>query len=153
MGAVPRADIVPWTDDPRLRRVMHTFHHADQQGGAPPRLGLTELLAAMDANAVEAGILAAKVYYPTTIDRLHSLHQEFARLSAASAGRLRWIATIMPPEHGPGSYWDLMQNPRIVAALAGAPGLVGCTSHPRPGAWRRTIAGTTRSMPNAWNWA
>ena len=32
-GAVPRADIVPWTDDKRLRRVMSTFHHADEPGG------------------------------------------------------------------------------------------------------------------------
>lgn len=132
IGAVPRADIVPWTDDPRLRRVMHTFHHPDQSGGAPPRLGLAEVLAAMDATRVEAGILAAKVYYPTTIDRLHSLHQEFARLSAASVGRLRWIATVMPPEHGAGSYWDLMQNPRILEALAEAPGLVGVHITPSP---------------------
>lgn len=131
-GTVPRADIVPWTDDPRLRRVMHTFHHPDQPGGVPPRLGLTDVLTAMDSTGVRAGILAAKVYYPTTIDRLHSLHQEFASLSAASAGRLRWIATVMPPEHGSGSYWDLMQNPRLLAALAGAPGLIGVHITPSP---------------------
>ena len=132
IGAVPRADIVTWTDDPRLRRVMHTFHHPDQPGGAPPRLALPDLLATMDATGVTAGILAAKVYYPTTIDRLHALHEEFAKLSAASSGRLLWIATIMPPEHGAGSYWDLMQNPRILAALAGTPGLVGVHITPSP---------------------
>ena len=131
-GVVPRADVVPWTDDPRLRRVMSTFHHADEPGGGVLRLGLAETLAAMDNAVVESGILAAKVYYPTTIDRLQSLHQELSRLSAASAGRLRWIATVMPPEHGPGSYWDLMQNPRILQALVNDPGLIGVHITPSP---------------------
>ncbi len=131
-GAVTRADVVPWTDDPRLRRVMSTFHHATEPGGTVDRLGLADVLAAMDTAAVEGGILAAKVYYPTTVDRLHSLHTELSRLAGAASGRLRWIATVMPPEHGPGSYWDLMQNPRIIEALSGDPYLVGVHITPSP---------------------
>ena len=131
-GTVPRADVVPWTDDKRLRRVMSTFHHADQPGGEVARIGLPEVLAAMEGAGVQGGVLAAKVYYSTTVDRLHSLHQELSSLCAASAGRLRWIATVMPPEHGPGSYWDLMQNPRLVQALAGEPELVGVHITPSP---------------------
>jgi hypothetical protein len=129
---VPRADIVPWTDDPRLRRVMRTFHHDDAPGGEAGRLGLSDVLGAMDEAAVEGGVLAAKVYYPTTVDRLHSLHGELARLSRESAGRLRWVATIMPPEHGQGSYWDLMRNPRILQELSGDPTLVGLHTTPSP---------------------
>ena len=131
-GAVSRADVVPWTDDARLRRVMSTFHHPDQPGGVPPRRSLEDVLAEMDRAGVARGILAAKVYYPTTIEALDALHVELARLCAASAGRLRWIATVMPPEHGPGSYWDLMRNPRIIQALAGDPTLVGVHITPSP---------------------
>ncbi|MGI4794719.1 MAG: hypothetical protein ACRYG8_11690, partial [Janthinobacterium lividum] len=68
-GDPPRADLVPWTDDRRLRRVMRTFHHADQPGGQAPRLTGDELLSNMDATGVARGVLAAKVYYPTTLDR------------------------------------------------------------------------------------
>ncbi len=131
-GIVTRADVVPWTDDKRLRRVMSTFHHADAPGGDVVRLALPEVLAAMDGAGVERGILAAKVYYPTTIGGLHSLHGELSALCGAAGGRLRWIATVMPPEHGPGSYWDLMQNSRIVQALHDAPHLVGVHITPSP---------------------
>ena len=131
-GTVARADVVPWTDDARLRRVMSTFHHPDQSGGVPPRRSLDDVLAEMDRAGVLRGILAAKVYYPTTLEALDALHVELARLCAASAGRLRWIATVMPPEHGPGSYWDLMRNPRIIQALHGDPNLVGVHITPSP---------------------
>jgi len=131
-GAGVRADVVPWTDDARLRRVMSTFHHPDQPGGEAPRRSVEQVLAEMDASGVRSGILVAKVYYPTTSDRLTVLHDELARLCAASQGRLRWLATVMPPEHGPGSYWDLMQNPRLLQSLAGAPDLVGVHITPSP---------------------
>jgi len=131
-GRVPRADEVPWTDDPRLRRVMHTFHHATEPGEAVRRLDLAAVSATMDAAAVSHGILAAKVYYPTTLERLDALHAELSSLAAASAGRLRWLATVMPPEHGPGSYWDIMQGPRIVQALGEDPHLVGVHITPSP---------------------
>jgi len=129
---VPCADEVPWTDDRRLRRVMHTFHHATEPGEAVRRLDLAAVSAAMDAAAVSHGILAAKVYYPTTPERLDALHAELSSLATASAGRLRWLATVMPPEHGPGSYWDVMQGPRIVQALGEDPHLVGVHITPSP---------------------
>ena len=131
-GRPARADEVPWTDDPRLRRVMSTFHHATEPGTAIERMSLKTVLAAMDDSSVSQGILCAKVYYPTVLDRLHALHNELSTLSADSAGRLRWIATVMPPEHGSGSYWDLMQNPRILADLAGDPNLIGVHITPSP---------------------
>lgn len=129
-GPVPRADVVPWTDDPRLQRVMHTFHH--QEEGGPPQLSLETLLGAMDGAGVTGGILVAKVYYPSTADRLAVLHDELAALSARAVGRLPWVATIVPPEHGSGSYWDLMANPRLIEALKGVPGLVGVHITPSP---------------------
>ena len=131
-GKSTRADVVPWTDDRRLRRVMSTFHHPDQPGGVAPRRSVAEVLAEMDASGVHNGVVAAKVYYPTTIEALNALHDELGMVAGASQGRLRWIATVMPPEHGPGSYWDLMQGPRIIRALAGLPGLVGVHITPSP---------------------
>ncbi len=131
-GSAPRADEVPWTDDPRLRRVMRTFHHDEAPGAAVPRIGLPDVLAAMDAAGVTGGVLAAKVYYPTTPERLHVLHEELAALASGSGGRLRWVATVMPPELGAGSYWDLMANVRIVEALRGERALVGVHVTPAP---------------------
>lgn len=131
-GAVPRADVVPWTDDPRLRRVMTTFHHGEEPGGAPPRLDLADLTTAFDAARVSQGLLVAKVYYPSTAERLDVLHAELSALAAASAGRLRWVATILPPELGAGSYWDLMANSRLVGRLRDEAGLVGIHITPSP---------------------
>lgn len=130
-GGGLRADLVPWTDDRRLRRVMKTFHHSTE-GAEAPRYDLATVLKDMDEAGVERGILAAKVYYPSTADRLQILHEELSALCAASGGRLRWIATVLPPEHGPGSYWDLMRNPQIIAGLAGDPALVGVHITPSP---------------------
>lgn len=133
-GPVPRADVVPWTDDPRLRRVMHTFHHSgdSEGGGGPPQLPLDDLLGAMDGAGVTGGVLVAKVYYPSTADKLRVLHDELAALSARAKGRLPWVATILPPEHGQGSYWDLMANPRLIEALKDLPGLLGVHITPSP---------------------
>jgi hypothetical protein len=115
-------------------------------------LGLTDVLTAMDGAAVESGVLAAKVYYPMTVDRLDSLHRELSSLSSASTSRLRWTATVMPPEHGPGSYWDPMQNPRILRALSNAPGLVGvhiASDYPQLDLQKTTTAVRGLALPDA----
>ena len=125
---------------------MSTFR-AHEPGGTVARLGFADVLTAMDEAAVEGGVLAAKVHYPTTINRLQALHQELARLSSASAGTLRWIVTVMPPEHEPGSYWDLMRNLHLLQALGNDPDLGGVHIAPSPWAWRRATAGTIRCMP------
>ena len=82
-GKTTRADVVPWTDDRRLQRVMSTFHHPDQPGGVAPRRGVAEVLAEMDVCGVQSAIVAAKVYYPTTIAALHALHDELAAVAGA----------------------------------------------------------------------
>jgi len=131
-GLVSRADNVPWTDDPRLRRVMRTFHHDDRPGGKPARISLDAAIATLEGSGVTGGILVAKVYYPSTADRLGRLHDELSSLAARSGGVFKWVATVIPPEHGPGSYWDLMQNPRIIEALCNDPNLVGVHVTPSP---------------------
>lgn len=127
-----RADHVPWTADRRLRRVMQTFHHPTAPGGLPPRLTGDETLRRLDAAGVTGGILVAKVYYPSNAGALDILHEELAEISVASGERLKWVATVVPPEHGPGSYWDLMASVRTLDKIAAMPGLVGVHITPSP---------------------
>lgn len=86
----------------------------------------------MDQSGVGSGILAVKVYYPAKGDAVLALNRQFAAMSEAGAGRLKWIASIIPPELGAGSYWDLMQNTRLIDELHGLPGLCGVHITPSP---------------------
>ena len=127
-----RADRVEWHDDRRLRRVMQTFHHIRDDGAQADHMGTDEVLAAMDRARVEGAVLAVKVYYPAPAEAVIALNLRFAEICAASSGRLRWIASLIPPELGSGSYWDLMQNPRMLDSLADQPGLCGVHITPSP---------------------
>ena len=111
---------------------LQTFHHATEPGGTVERLSTADVTAALARDGVAGGILAAKVYYPTLRPRLDALHTALATAATASGGTLRWLATVMPPEHGAGSYWDLMAGPRIVQDLAHDPTLVGVHITPSP---------------------
>jgi uncharacterized protein len=127
-----RADRVEWIDDPRMARVMKTFKHSESGNKGPPRLGVEDILAAMDRSGVERGILATKVYYPAEAKSVIELNDSFARMSRQSGGRLKWIAALVPPQLGAGSYWDVMENSRLIAAIADEPGLCGVHITPSP---------------------
>ena len=120
-----RADRVEWIGDRRLRRVMQTFRHDGHDGDGFAYLDVPAMLHAMDASGVTRGILATKVYYPATADAVVALNRDFAAMSAASDGRLKWIASAIPPELGASSYWDVMQNTRLIDAISDDPGLCG----------------------------
>ncbi len=128
----PRGDRVDWTGDTRLQRVMRTFHHLDEEGRPVPSLKVDEILSAMDANGVSKALLPAKVYYAATDRGVRALHRELAALVAASGGRLKGIATIPPPELGPGTYWDVMQTVRTVQHAKHEYGFVGVHLTPSP---------------------
>jgi predicted TIM-barrel fold metal-dependent hydrolase len=127
-----RADRVEWIGDRRLRRVMKTFRHDDRTGDGITYHAVPDLLAAMDGAGVARGILATKVYYPAVADAVIALNHAFAAMSAASGGRLKWIASAIPPELGGASYWDVMQNSRLVDAIHDDPGLCGIHLTPSP---------------------
>jgi uncharacterized protein len=112
--AHPRGDTVDWKGDRRLARVMATFHHADESGEPRSRVSTTELLAQMDASGVERGILPAKVYYRSSPEGVQALHEQLAAMCQESSGRLRAVGTIVPPELGPATYWDVMATVRMV---------------------------------------
>lgn len=126
-----RGDKVPWVDDPRLRRVMNTFHHSDEHGRAT-LMGTKQLLSDMDRAGVERAILPAKVYYAASEAAVDSLHGELAAMANASGGRIKVVGTLVPPELGPGSYWDVMQHVRMLEATHARWGFVGVHVTPAP---------------------
>lgn len=128
----PRGDRVDWTGDPRLRRVMHTFHHTSPDGAHAEPLGQEHLLADMEAAGVERAILPAKVYYAASEQGVRAVHRELAKLTDGTGGRIRAVGTIVPPELGPGSYWDVMQNGRLLAEATERHGFVGVHVTPSP---------------------
>ena len=131
-GPEVRADRVEWIADRRLRRVMRTFKHDKGAESGADTLAIPDLLAAMDGAGVERGILATKVYYTAPADSVKALNRQFAAMAAESGGRLKWIASLIPPELGGSSYWDVMQNNRLLDELAGEPGLCGIHITPSP---------------------
>lgn len=134
-GTTPRADRVEWLGDRRLRRVMKTFRHDGPDkadGNGIMYHDVPALLDAMDKAGVARGILATKVYYPAAADAVIALNRDFAAMSAESGGRLKWIASAIPPELGSSSYWDVMQNTRMVDAIRDDSGLCGIHLTPSP---------------------
>ncbi len=131
-GVLARADRVEWIGDRRLRRVMKTFRHDGRDSDGIDYLAIPDLLKAMDTAGVARGILATKVYYPAAADAVVALNSDFAAMSAASDGRLKWIASAIPPELGGSSYWDVMQNTRLLDAIRDDPGLSGVHLTPSP---------------------
>lgn len=128
----PRGDTADWRGDVRLQRVMHTFSHVDSDGLPVERLSTAELLADMDAAGVDRAILPAKVYYKATEQGVRAVHREIAAMADESDGRLKGVATIVPPELGPGTYWDVMQNVRIIRDAHADSGIVGVHLTPSP---------------------
>jgi predicted TIM-barrel fold metal-dependent hydrolase len=130
--ADPRGDTVDWHGDARLQRVMDTFHHVDASGKPVERLALPALLGELDATGTSAALLPAKVYYRSTERGVRAVHRELGALARHSAGRLKGIATIVPPELGPGTYWDVMQNVRVLRDAHREHGFVGVHVTPSP---------------------
>ncbi|MDF2442277.1 MAG: uncharacterized protein JWR01_480 [Subtercola sp.] len=128
----PRGDTVDWRGDTRLQRVMHTFSHSDAKGRPVGHLPVDEILATMDRSNTSRALLPAKVYYAASEKGVRAVHRELAALVEASDGRFKALATIVPPELGPGTYWDVMQNVRIVQDAHDEYGFVGVHLTPSP---------------------
>lgn len=127
-----RADRVEWGHDKRLHRVMQTFSHVGAQGAQTNFRSVDAVSEEMAVAGVEHAVLAVKVYYPAKALAVAALNRAFGDLAKQSNGKLKWIASLIPPELGAGSYWDLMQNPRMLEQLAGLPGLCGVHITPSP---------------------
>lgn len=122
-----RADRSDWRGDPRLARVMDVFGHDRATLRSGP-----DLLAEMDAAGTGRALLPAKVYDAADEAGVQAVHQAIGALTASSHGRLRGIATIVPPELGPGTYWDVMATVRLVRRAHAEHGVVGVHLTPAP---------------------
>ena len=122
-----RADRTDWTGDPRLARVMHTFAHDEAR-----LLDLDALRQAMDGAGVERAVLPAKVYYGASEAGVRAVHRAIGTMTSSSGGRLMGVATIVPPELGPGTYWDVMATVRTLRDAHADHGVVGVHLTPAP---------------------
>jgi hypothetical protein len=128
----PRGDIVDWNGDARLQRVMRTFHHTDPHGVQVNPKTREEILGEMDRARVEGAVLAAKVYYPSSERGVDALHLELAKLAEGCEERLKVVATIVPPQHGPNTYWDVLQNVRLLERAVERHRVIGVHLTPAP---------------------
>lgn len=120
-----------WASDPMRSRVMRTF---DQLGSVPttPEAGTDETLASMDRNGIELAVFQASLYYPSERQHLEDRILEHYEILQKNPSRFRHAGTILPPRQGPGSYWDLMENPRILAEHKATYGIKGVHLLPSP---------------------
>ncbi|EJM34489.1 putative TIM-barrel fold metal-dependent hydrolase [Pseudomonas sp. GM33] len=111
------ANTSAWLEDPMRARAMQTFKKSlpehvgasDLQGSAEERM-----LRDMDESRVEKALLQASLYYPSTREALDNCVLEHVELIEKYPARFAHCATVLPPRQGPASYWDLMENPRIL---------------------------------------
>lgn len=127
-----RGDVVPWSTDPRLRRVMRTFSHATDDDAHPVYRDRDTVLAGMDAAGVERALLPAKVYYASSREGVELTHRALADVADGSDDRLRCAGTLIPPEHGPATYWDVMRNVEVLVDSVERHGFVGVHLTPSP---------------------
>jgi len=123
-----RAD---WLKDPRRARVMKTFHQEDDAARTPNKT-TEDMLADMAEAEVGRAIFQSSAYYPTPLEAIHRKHEELAALVTSSANRFLLTATIRPPEQGPGTTWDFMENVRLIEETHRKHGIVGIHLLPAP---------------------
>ena len=129
----PRGDVVDWSGDARLRRVMQTFQHETTPGDSEGNLTRDQLLKEMEGAQVERAVIPAKVYYPTSVASVKSLHEVMADFVGGTQDKLMAVGTIVPPESGPGSYWDVLQTTEMLTETVNKFGFVG--THIVPASW------------------
>ncbi len=127
----PRGDRMDWSGDRRVARAMHTFSHRDNDNRSFS-LGADALRQTMAQAGVQRAVLPAKVYYPAPEKQVEAVHRQLQAVSEDGAGMLRWACSLIPPELGPGTYWDFMMNVRMLRSAAQRPGLCGVHITPSP---------------------
>jgi uncharacterized protein len=137
-GARPATfgDRASWQDDPMRSRVMRTFAQTGEEPSTPeastPEAGMAQTMADMDEAGVERAILQASVSYHLDRAQLDARVAEHAEIIAEYPSRFAHAGTILPPRQGPASYWDLMENPRILEEHVDKFGIRGVHILPSP---------------------
>lgn len=128
----PRGDRVDWSGDKRLQRVMHTFRHQDSDGSPASAIGEGTLREEMAKAGVERVLLPAKIYYQAAEKSVLAVHRQLEQICKGSNQSMKWGCSLVPPELGPGTYWDFMQNPRLINDAAKRSGLAAVHITPSP---------------------
>ena len=129
----PRGDRVDWSGDRRLQRVMHTFRHDSDDGKPAAAIDASALRREMDQAGVARVVLPAKIYYRASERSVIAVHRQLERMcTGAGDDSMKWACSLVPPESGPGTYWDFMENPRLIAAESMRPGIAGVHITPSP---------------------
>ena len=95
-------------------RVMRTFSQVGEEPRTP-EAGMAQTVQDMDNAGVERAVLQASVSYYLDRGQLDSRVAEHYEIISQHPSRFTHVGTILPPRQGPASYWDLLENPRILA--------------------------------------
>ena len=90
------------------------------------------MLDEMQAGGVDKALFQASCYYPCRREAIDLIHRRLDDLTRPHAGRFRFTATLRPPEQGPGTTWDLMQNVRLIELAHAQYGICGIHIQPAP---------------------
>lgn len=101
--------------DPRVLRVSRTFASASHSS---PSTG-AELLDVMDSLGIERGVLMSDEVSSGVgfgPEEVRGRHLDVQAVRKLAPERFHGMATIRPPSHGPATYWDVLENPRLLEA-------------------------------------
>lgn len=123
-----------WIKDPRRARVMRTFHQAGTEVRTPDKT-IGDMVEDMKAAGVEKAIFQSSAYYTLSREAVEKKHRELDEILKTvdkSRRRLLMTATIVPPEQGPATTWDVMQNVRLLEQAHREHKIVGVHMLPSP---------------------
>jgi predicted TIM-barrel fold metal-dependent hydrolase len=130
-GDRPFDDRDAWLDDPRRARVMRTF----QQQGPQPRTtddALETAIEGMDRAGVVRAIIQSSFFYPASRPELEARVADNHEIVLGRPERFDHVGTVLPPLQGPGTYFDLMENPRLIEEAATKHAICGVHLLPAP---------------------
>ncbi len=123
-----------WIDDPRRARVMRTFHQSGDAARTPDKT-IDEMVRDMEEARIEKAIFQSSAYYPLSRSAVEKKHRELYDVLGSvdkEHRRLLLTATIVPPEQGPGTTWDVMANAKLLEQAHRDYGVVGVHMLPSP---------------------
>lgn len=123
-----------WIRDPRRARVMRTFHQSGEEVRTPDKT-IDDMASDMKAAKVEKAIFQSSAYYALSREAVDTKHRELDTILKSmdpDGDRFLMTATIMPPEQGPGTTWDVMQNVRLLEQAHRDHGVIGVHLLPSP---------------------
>ncbi|MGN6127904.1 MAG: amidohydrolase family protein [Humibacter sp.] len=120
-----------WRQDPQRARAMRFF---DQGGDKPVTKPATAAESRQELvdNNVELAIFQASLYYQSTREELDSRILEHVDIMNQFPGQYEHAGTILPPKQGPATFWDVMENPRILEEHKEKYGIRGVHILPSP---------------------